>query len=314
MRIRVQPGTLPGNGAGATATPVLQNIGATGRPYRILVVPRDGAFSIGHSASARIHNVKGVTFLGFCPWPLGASYESASGIVLTTCTDVAWAWSKTKIFNITTTASISDGIEFIECTSPEQALYAEDRCANRNASSGALYRVTYDGCWWAPNYKPAGSSSHCDTLQMSGSTGTFDTFLFRDCAIFGSTNAAVISTGDGSDIPATSRNFTYDHSLIAASNRGINVYPITPEANQFTSGYPVAINAKPWGCIAIDSLIMGKIVPTFQSVANTRVISAQPAPSSGSWIIDASIGSDTAWFTANAPKPTDVFLQSIWAW
>lgn len=305
-RIRVQPGTLPGNGAGSTATPVLQNLGAANRATRILVVPRDGAFSITHTASARIHNVVGVSFVGFCPWGAGVAEGSSSGVLITNCRDMAWAWSKTRFANITSSAGTTDGVELVECVAPAQADRDEDRMAFRNGDGGNTRNVILDGCYFAGNYKANGSSAHCDTLQTSG-PGVFENIDFRDTALFGSTNATYITT------PATSGDII--HSAFVGGMRTANRYPVGADRSQFING-PVTFNGAPTDYTAsADSLLVGKVVPVFASVASTKIIAADaaPAPASGSWTVDTGLFDTAAKINAVIPLPTDTSLQAAWA-
>ncbi|MFZ1250213.1 MAG: Ig-like domain-containing protein [Candidatus Microsaccharimonas sp.] len=313
-RIQVMPGTLPGNGAGSTSTPVIQNVGALNRAFRILVVPRDGAFSITHSASARLEKIKGVTFLGFSTWSLGQDGADASSLVITNSQDVAWGWSKGRAFNITSNAANSSFIEYVECVAPESELNAADRSATRNANGYATSNVSYVGCYLAPMHKPAGSSAHCDTLQFSGNSTSFKNIYFTDTAIFGSTNAALIMTGDGTSTSA-SDSITFNHALICGGTAATVAYPFLPGAYN-TSGPTVGFNSKPTNCVAQNAtLILGKIVPTFASVSSdSRSSSSAPAPQSGTWTADSNLGASQAWFNTNAPKPTDSTLQSMWAW
>lgn len=305
-RIRVKRGTLGGNGAGSTSTPVLQNLGGANRQTRILVVPDEGVFSITHTASARIHNVTGVTFLGFCPWGLGVAEPAAFGVVLTNCVDSAWAWSKTRFANITTTAGVTDGVELIECVAPLQGARDDDRMAFRNGSGGNTYNVLIDGCYIAGTYKASGSSSHCDTLQLSTSgAGVHQNIVLRDTAIFGSTNAAYITTG------ATTGSLR--HTVLLGGFRTALRYPVGADRSQFING-PVAFNGAPADYTASDStLLVGKVVPVFTSVADSKTAVAAPTPKSGTWTVDAGLFDTVAKIDAAIPFPTDARLQSIWA-
>lgn len=303
-RIRVKRGTLGGNGAGSTSTPVLQNLGGANRQTRILVVPDEGVFSITHTASARIHNVTGVTFLGFCPWGLGVAEPAAFGVVLTNCIDSAWAWSKTRFANITTTAGTTDGVELIECVAPLQGARDDDRMAFRNGSGGNTYNVFVDGCYIAGTYKADGSSAHCDTLQLSGA-GVFQGINFRDSALFGSTNATYITTG------ATTGSLR--HTALIGGFRTALRYPVGADRSQFING-PVAFNGAPADYTASDStLLVGKVVPVFTSVADSKTAVTAPTPKSGTWTVDAGLFDTAAKIDAAIPFPTDARLQSFWA-
>lgn len=303
-QVLVRPGTLGGNGAGSTSTPVLQNIGGEGRATRILVRPRDGAFSIKHTASARLHNIAGVSFVGFCPWGLGVAENASFGILLTNCKDTAWAWSKTRFMNITSSAGESNGVEFVECVAPLQGARDDDRSAFRNGDGGNTRNVLIDGCYLAGTYKADGSSAHCDTLQLSG-PGVFENIDFRDSAMFGSTNATYITTG------ATTGKLK--HTALIGGFRTALRYPVGADRSQFING-PVAFNGAPADYAASDgTLLVGKVVPVFSSVANSKTAVAAPTPKSGAWTLDAGLFDTAAKIDAEIPFPTDARLQSIWA-
>lgn len=298
--VLVKPGILPGNGAGSSSAPVLQLVGALGRPYRVLVAPRDGVGSITHSASMRIDRVRGVAFMGFWPFP--------NSLVLSSVEDVAWGWSKGQAFNITAGAGgPARGIELVECVTPDARMTESDAWAFRTAGN-LLEDVSVVGSYIAPSYKPAGSSAHCDTLQLSGDHAQ-NRVTLTDSVLFASTNAGFIPSSLATAV-------AFNHTLIVASDRMLQRYALPAGANAFTSGVPAAVNGT--GTVgllsATDSTFVGALQGTWASIQNTTVSGNRTAaPASGSVQIDSSLSRiDAGWLEARTPMPTDDRLRAIW--
>ncbi|KJL40331.1 hypothetical protein [Microbacterium trichothecenolyticum] len=299
--VLVKPGTLPGNGAGSSSTPVLQLVGQADRSYRVLVAPRDGSGSVTHTGSLRIDRVKGVSFVGFWPFP--------NSVVLTSVEDVAWAWSKGQAFNVTAgKGGPARRIELVECVTPELKITESDAWAFRTAGS-ALEDVAVVGCYVAPSYKPAGSAAHCDTLQLSGDKPQ-TTVTVRDSVIFASTNAAFIPS-------AIAAGVMFDHSLVVGGDRMLQRFPVPPEANAFTSGFPSAVNGS--GTVGIlsarNSTFIGPVRGEWATVESTTVSGSNLARSAtGGFTSDPSLSSiDATWLEKVTPVPTDERLRAVWA-
>jgi hypothetical protein len=299
--VLVKPGVLQGYGAGSSDGPVLQNVGALGRPYRVLVSPRDGAGTVTTSAPIRVDSVRGVAFVGFWLYP--------QSVVLTSVQDVAWAWSKGQAFNITTGRSAgSSQVELVECVTPAARASDNDTWAIRTGGTDwSDIRMT--GCYISPSYKAAGSSAHCDTLQLSGSqAGTG--LVITDTVIFASTNSAFIPSSRTTGI-------MFDHSLVVAGDRMLERYPLPAGANGFTSGAPSAVNGS--GTVnAISgsgSTFIGSIHGQWLSVqACSTSVPRPPAATSGAFATDPSLASvGPSWLDAQAPMPTDAALKAAWA-
>ena len=298
--VLVKPGTLPGNGAGSSSAPVLQLVGQADRPYRVLVAPRDGIQSITHTGSIRIDRVKGVSFLGFWTFP--------NSVVLTSVEDVAWGWSKGQAFNVTAgKGGPARRVELVECVTPDLKLTESDAWAFRTAGN-ALDDIAVIGCYIAPSYKPAGSSAHCDTLQLSGDRPQRGVTL-TDTVVFGSTNAAFIPSG-------VAENVMFDHSLIVAGDRMLQRYPAPPEANAFTSGFPASVNgAGTKGILsARSSTFIGAVRGEWATVESSTMSGSTAArAAAGGFASDSSLSSiDATWLERATPTPTDDRLRAIW--
>lgn len=303
-RILVRPGTLTGNGAGATSNPVMADVGSTGRATRILVYPRDGYGSVTVTSSWRIRKVQGVTIGGFV---------TNGAILLAGCSGSALARAKvTTALNVYGLEGVTDtrDIELVEVVVPDAQVRTEDITGVRTVSSGvgSIHDITRIGCYTAPAYKPTGSSAHTDTIQLSGSgSNTYGGLRSVDCVDFASTNTA-FQIGSADDI-------AYEHCLVLGGSAGKKRYPLPATADTGGSHNVSNGGGQPQGCTVKDSVFIGGVgAASWASVSNTR-ISYQPGttPAQGSWTVDASL---TSWSVADtnaaAPYPTDAYLASIW--
>ncbi|GAA3633439.1 hypothetical protein GCM10022200_15700 [Microbacterium awajiense] len=301
VAILVRPGTLPGYGAGSTARAVLKGVGAAGRKYRILVAPRDGAGTVQHSASLRLELVSGVSFMGFWPYPYS--------VVMSAVTDVAWGWSKVQALNITgNSATPVDDVELVECVTPEAQLKDSDTWAFRTVDR-SISNVSMIGCYVSPSYKQAGSSAHCDTLQLSGNSANTG-LVIRDSVIFASTNAAFIPSGAATGV-------IFDHSLVVGGDRMLERYPLPSGANAFTSGFPQAVNGS--GSVdqlsGADSVFIGGVSGTWLDVKDCTVSGTRaPTVTTGGFTSDPALsGIDDQWLESMAPMPSDDRLRAAWS-
>lgn len=346
-RILVRPGNLPGFGGGSGSTPVLQNLGALGRKWRIVVAPRDGVFSITHDNSFRLHNIKGVSFVGFCP--SGADHveasggiddldangkpiantspnaKSARGIVVTNVADCAVAWTKLTHFNLTANQGGNiDGFELVEAIARDNAVSNTDRMAGRNADGGYMRDVTFAGLWVAPRWRND-PGAHLDTFQASGNSGRFEAFNWLDCYLNGVSNAVIIGVGNGTEsVNAMTRPFL-DHTALVGGLQAANwMYPFLggefvpgqPAAIPMDTG-PVALNGLPFKPRVRDGLISGKVVWGFDTMENTVYRAANgPAPASGSPIIDPALFTTQASFEAAGITgiPSVQKMRDMWAY
>ncbi|MFZ1249862.1 MAG: Ig domain-containing protein [Candidatus Microsaccharimonas sp.] len=326
--IKVQPGTLPGNGAGSTSNPVLQNIGSRTRARRIVVAPRDGIWSVIFSGSPAFNNVNGVAFIGFQLLERGEALARAptagpggQSVNIRNTADFAWAWSKVNTINISSNSTINGitvtgGIELCEVVRPTSIADDADSWAIRNAEGRtyAVDGVKLRGCYVAPTQR-IDPGVHCDTLQLSA--GLYhDHIEFEDTVIWGSTNAAVIGSGNGNEADGGSRYGELDHSMLVGTNRTLYRYPKIEGAG--TINQPVGFNAEAPLWTAINqTYLFGKNMPVWATVSNSYGTNSPAYPTttvSGSWTIDSSLAPNAAWFDARVPKPTDSYLESIWSW
>lgn len=299
-RVLVRPGVLPGNGAGSTSEPVLADVGREGRASRVLVIPRDGTESVTIDGSLRLDAVVGVAFAGFSTFP--------KSLVLTSTRDVAWAWSKGQAFNITSGDSgPTENTEFVECVTPDAVSGDADTWAFRTGSN-PFRDISVRGCYIAPTYKEDGSSSHCDTLQLSGNADK-EGLLLEGTVLFSSTNAGFIPAAEARDI-------VFDRSLLVGGDRMLERYPLPDGANAFTSGAPSVVNAAKSidEMSAKDSIFIGRVRGTFANVENSTISATDPpAATGGAFESDPSLADiDAEWLDARAPMPTDDRLREIW--
>jgi hypothetical protein len=305
IRLLLKPGTLDGYGAGSRSEPTLANVGSLTRSSRILVYPRDGYGTVTVNDSWRWLAVHGVAF---------AAIITAGGFLTTGCSGSAFARMKvTAGYNVhgMDNVEFTEDVELVEVVVPESQDREQDVSSFRTPTSdaGGLRRVTRSGCYTAPAYKPDGSNSHCDTLQMSGQRGNFyGEFDNIDCADFASTNAAV-QIGSAADL-------RFDHCLVLGGDAGKARYPLLPGSDR--DGNHSAFNGagQPNGCVAIDSIFIGPLgAATWSEVKNSSVLYATTgsAPTSGDFTVDPTLANwDESDISAICPAPTDAYLASIW--
>lgn len=306
--ILVQPGTIIGNGAGATSTPVIQNVGVLDRAGgRVLVAPRDGYGTV-IMRSVSISNVASVSFAGIvCP--------NDYGILLRNCRQTGLGWSYVAVMQLLSIGNSGlHDVELVEVVVSNVAtLRAPDRSSLRTEAGYNGSGLVVRGCYFAPAYKPTGSSAHCDTFQVSCSASTFTDVLFEDTAVFSSTNVSLIGSGGltGWDL---------DHTAVIGGLYGAQYrYPMLAGGDNFTSGTPLALNGGNLNGSAVnDTLVLGGMATAweFDLVSSSSTTDSTPNSAvSGSWTVDSTLGTmTTTEFDALIPIADDARLASLWVW
>jgi hypothetical protein len=276
--LAVKPGVLTGFGAGSTVKAVLSGIRrADNAP--LLIMAAEGLGSVTTTASWRLDKLRNVGFAHFDLWPFG--------FVTTDCEKFVFARSTTKPANITT-STLSSGITFHELVRLEAT--NEDADAWGWRDNGTKTPVTEDitvrGCYVPGTYKAAGSSAHCDTIQISGN-GAFRRIVFDLSLVAASTNHAFITTDYTDDV-------LIRRTAIIGGTPRKQRWP--EDATRAASEGGIAINSRPTNIRAEDSLITGKVVPV---MAVTRPRSAANL--------------NAKWWEEHAPQPTRDTLAKLWA-
>lgn len=318
--IRVRPGTLPGNGLGSSSAAVISGAGGT-RTTRILVVPRDGAFSVNHSNGLKLENVKGVAFVGFSPWNKGADSTAAYGISVNNCSNLAWAWSKTKhIFVRATTGRMSD-LDFVEIVSPEYSVVTgkTDRYqfSVSGDSSGRIDRVLFEGTYTAPCID---TSAYSDILQMYGAIGSppdstatdydrFSEFVLRD-TVFMFDQSQAIMYKDNNGIEMDRVAIIGDDKALVRHPRPAAALSAAKIGGKFPVNWRGNATTVQTGLTAKDVYLTGTNVARFGSVVNSKSNVSQPG---GNFTVDSSVANSAAWLnTTFGPAPTDALMQQWW--
>lgn len=294
--IRVAPGTLTGNGAGAGNTPVLENLGSSSWTQRITVAPRDGYGTVSITGGARIKNVRGVAFAGLV----------ADQIKLEGCDRSALAWTKVTrwLAGYGIAGQTTSLVEFSEVVVPDSAVVDGDASDFYSVSTGPIDGWRFDGIYIAPHfYNPATTPKpHTDSLQFAGSAA-YSNMTIRDAAIFASNNCA-LQTGDINGL-------TLDHSYIVGGAAARSRYPFL--SGGATAGGTAAFNGSGTNFVAIDSVFIGGMgAGSWSSVTNTRTSYAYQAsqqPASGAWTVDTTLSATNP---TMPPMPNDTYLNSIW--
>lgn len=302
-------GVLTGNGAGATSTPVLQNLGSTGRGKRILVYPQNGWGNVTTSNSLRFFNLKGIVIGGI---DMGAE---SYGLNISACEDFATVRMRGIAFNVTGETSMNTkNIQLVEMVTPTALLRDQDRWGWRTTSTGVgpISDISAIGCYIAPAYRNVGSDSHCDSWQLSGQNGnTYGNILYKDCTVFASTNHAVqIGGGYG---------LTFQHMLIFGGTVTKRKFPVPSGGDTVPNGHAIGGGGQPNGCSVFDSTIIGNLSgPSFQEVQNSKTDDSNYnsifAPMVGGWTYDTSLSAWTSTeIDAAAAVPDSARLATIWA-
>lgn len=309
VKIRVRPGALSnGLGAGSTATGVLQNIGAAGRAWNIIVTPRDGlgSVTVAGTTGCAFVNLIGISIMGidFAGHATLLRNSTRSHI------------SHTFINNPNFTANGAPGLsdcEYVEVVAgPEVQISDADRAAVRTANGITAQNNGYVGCYFAPSYKLLGQSGHCDTLQLSAS-GSSPNIGMRvvGCAMWASSNQGMICT----ETPHVSQLYVEKSLFVAGQSRQGYRYPQDSSMYQSTSalafvGGAVDITMK-------DSIVLGTVADghTFALVSNTKVIAAEVASvASGAFTVDTALATvSPAQLDAWSPEPTVSRQRALWA-
>jgi hypothetical protein len=304
--IKVAPGTLPGNGMNATSKEVLTQLGSVSRSNRILVTAANGWGSVKTSGSVRISLCGGITFDLI-------DFTNQNGILLSGCTDVALSRCRGSHFGVYGVDGYpAQQIELVECVTPVGITTSDDAWAFRTSSgsNAGIDGVDLVGCYVAAYRRPAGSTAHEDSLQLSGTgNNTYGNIALTDTVIFSANNSA-FQIGSG-------YNLSLDHSLLIGNGALAKLrYPDLSSADNDLSGAK-AINGGGYGGMsATDSIMIGSFAgPTWNSVSNTRVNSPSATrPTSGAWTQDTSLAKwGIADLNSNCPNPTDALLASIWS-
>ncbi|SMH46356.1 hypothetical protein SAMN06295885_2725 [Rathayibacter oskolensis] len=305
IRILVAPGELTGAGAGASATPVMQDIGSLDRENRILVYPRDGYGTVTTANSWRVLRVYGVTLAGIV---------TTGGFLASGCSGSAFARIRADAaYNVhgADGVAFTENVELVEIVVPQPQLRNEDVSSLRTPTKGdgGLRYVRRVACYTAPGYKEKGSNAHTDTVQFSGQGNNYyGDFTNVDCIDFASTNTA-FQIG-------SAPNVRYEHCLVVGGEVVRRVFPLPDGAD--TGGNFAASNGPgaDQGCSAVDSVFIGAMgASTWAEVTDSTVgYESVAAPAEGEWTIDPSIlewGADDV--HGLSPEATDEYLASIWS-
>jgi hypothetical protein len=299
--IRVKPGTLPGAGYTSSSRAALTGVGSADWKRNVLIVPRDGFASVTiANAGVRFDKCARLSFFGF---------TGAGGVALTQCTSFQLGWSRFAALNITRGGRDLGFYELVVGFRQN----AEDTVGVRPTDTHEMVNLVRQGCVFGPSVKPAGSSAHCDTIQLEGTgSGAFGPISSIDCVDYGSSNAAELLQDKLSKAE-------YTHCLILGGQLPWRVYPLR------TGDYQGDPNAFAGGCRDVrltDSVVAGAIGRMgFTHVNNTRLSYApqgsQQPSQSGSWTADPSVASwtrDQIMAQQAIPDYELPTLRNLWVW
>ncbi|WP_297083017.1 hypothetical protein [uncultured Demequina sp.] len=298
--IRLRPGSLPGEGAKSSSTPVLGAAGDAAWERNVLICPLDGFGSVTFTDGIRLDHCARLSFFGF---------SSEASFVLTECQSMQVGWSRFSGMNVTRSGV---DIEFHELVLGFRR-DPEDTAGVRPTETFEMSSIVRRGCVFGPSVKANDSDAHCDTIQMEGTgTGPFGPFVSVDCVDFGSSNAAELLSGG-------LQRAEYTHCLILAGLLPWTVYPL--EAGDY-QGEP---NAFSGGCPdvrLVDCTVVGAVGRMGFTEVRGSTLSYYPQDSqqprvTGAWEVDES----TARWTREdimarqaLPDYSDETLRGLWVW
>ena len=293
--IRVAPGTLTGNGAGAGNAAVLKNLGSSSWSQRVTVCPRDGYGTVIFSGGVRLVNVRGVCFAGL----------NGDSIKLEGCDNSALAWTKVAAWlaGYGLAGQATAGVEYCEVVIPDSWVHDGDASDFYAVDNGPLTNWVFEACYLAPRFfNPATTPKpHTDSLQFAGSCASI---TMRDVAIFASNNCS-LQTG-------SIAHLILIHSYIVAGSVARSRYPFLPGGA--TEGGTAAFNGGGVNFSGTDSVFIGAMgSTTWAYVSNTRTSYAYATsqqPATGSWTVDTSLSATNP---PMPPYPTDSYLDAIWS-
>jgi hypothetical protein len=310
VHIRVAPGQLPGFGASSGSQAVLKNVGRGTAAKNILVSPKNGWGSVTIVDSARITNVKGVTFARI----------NARTVLLTDCSRTSWAHSKVSHgFRMTSSNGVTTECNAYEVVMADAKVDINDPMGFAAGTNSMITDSVWDGCYIAPVYRPSGATDHIDALQMYGN-GAYRGLTIRDTTIFGGINSALQLGGPKSQDPDLGTPFaTIEHSILAAQIFAIRVrYPLPDGAYEPKMGQAINGAGEAGQLFARDSYVFGSLYTTKWGEVTNSFTSYSKATTTntsdvGGWQYDAGMASlGAAWFDERTPEPTDAYLAGIW--
>jgi len=312
VKIAVRPGALPaGKGSGSTKAGVLENVGVDGRPWRVLVTPRDGWGTV--TGSGALTTAEGYAFVGIAGVALMGFDFTGQEVLVRNARDAAVGWSTFGRLNITANRSEVNDVELVECVLPEALADDTDRMAFRAAEGYSISHIAMRGCYVGPTYKEAGSGAHCDTLQTSADNNESSRLsgLILEDSVFFQSSSHVLQFERISGV-------TLDGIALIGGLRGTGRYPLG--ADRHRNALEKALSGEADAVALRRSSIFGSISSDwkFAAVSDTIVSnSSSAAPPAGATFVDTWSDPSTPlpeeWLEQNCPMPSPSRLASLWA-
>lgn len=278
-KIAVKSGALPGTGFGSSSAPVLQGIDRRGG-QKALVYPLNGYGSVT-VGDLNFREVHGVAFIGFD--------AAGKGVMFANCFDSAWGWGEIDHMRVTAhQGKASSGIEWVEPVSLELVVKGDDRHRFITAGAGSkLSDVTIIGGYGAPIYRPTGSGTHCDYLQLEAQTGggAITNIRIEDHITFGASNQTIQSSNS---------TVVLKDAVILGGSAGEKRYPRPSNADKPSSA-PSALNGTASATVEGSTVIVGPVRPGW-TLRGSYAVS----------ISDSELNS-------KYPKPTKAELKKAWS-
>lgn len=299
--IFVEDGTLRGNGASSGSAAVLKGIGNPNWGKRVTVCPKNGYGAVKVENSMKCEDVSNICF---------ALFEIKPDFNFRGCRNSALAWSSYTEWMgcYGSTSYVTANCEFTEVIREKSTVKTGD-CWDGYTAGGRIENWLLKGCYLAPNFRPAGSSSHADTLQFAATNGgSYGKMFFKNCAIFSANNCS-IQTGniDGMEL---------DNCAVISSSKSLSRYPRLAGADQ--GGVNSAFNGSGKNFKIFNSYVFGNLAintkdapRVWLKVENTygdRAYSGVNVPLEGEWLQTNEVFD----LDSKCPIPTQSYLKAIW--
>jgi hypothetical protein len=304
-KLLIRPGVITGNGSGSQATPAIQNMGSTSWMKRVLIRPRDGYKSVTIN-TARFFRVHGFTWAGLI----------TGGIRWDSCINAGMAWIKcngTPWWNTTDGEPTMTGLHVVEVVRPAAYVGTGD-AADCWPGDANIESPIFEGMFFAPGWRAAGSSAHQDTLQFEPFGGTVNNMTFRDNVMFGSRNTAL-------QINAL-RTALIDHCYIFGKPYCLDRWPMPSGTDGSTAGWAMNGGHGTPALSIKDSAIVGGWTldtdggPAVSSVVNTIVNTSYNSKWPGDYRVFTNVNDGNFNSVTGLQRPLipdkDYQLSSIW--
>lgn len=194
-----------------------------------------------------------------------------------------------------------------------------DACQYRASAGYYIKDCVWEGCYLAPLFRPTGSASHLDSLQMYGD-GWYRGLTLRDCLFFGSQNCALQGGGYNTGDPYMGQPFvTLEHTILVCQSLATQMRYSIPSGVDYGSTQVINGPGEPGPWFSYDSYVLGSMHTTLWTTISNSYASYAAAvtnntATTGAWVYQDWSSKTPAQFDAMVgPEPDNTYLASVWA-